>query len=73
MNLPALRSVTLLTICAELPAMEVSVTILAMNSHVRENQVRVTLRTTDLDVHSEQRIFGAVVIEFGDAADRFPA
>jgi hypothetical protein len=48
------------------------VTILATLSNVGEDQPHVTLRATHRLMHTAQRIFRLVVIEFRNSADWFP-
>ena len=72
-NLPAFDRVAALAIGAELPAMNVCVTVCAMRTDFTEDEIRVALRTRNFLVHAAQRIAGGVVIEFGIGADRLPA
>ena len=62
----------LLTINAHLPFVNIGVEIGAPRSHIRKNQLGVTLGAGHVLVHAAQRILGFVVIEFGDSTDRLP-
>ena len=72
-NHPSLQGVTLLAIGAKLALVYVSVAVRTLRSHVAEYRIGVTLRASNADVHATKSEFGLVVIEFRDAADRFPA
>jgi len=72
-RLPTLHRVAGFAIRAHLPAMNIRMTICALRSDIRENWLRVTLRTGHIRVHAAQRVLCLVVIEFGDRADRLPS
>ncbi len=72
-NLPAAHGVALLAIGAQLPAMNVGMTILAALAHVAEYRLGVALRTSDRRVHAAQRVSRLIVIEFRHRASRGPA
>lgn len=72
-NLPAKRGVALRAILSHLRAMNVRVAIRAIFSHVGEYRFRVAAGARNLRVHSAERIFGRIVIKFGDGANRRPA
>ena len=71
-NIPALDGVALLAVRAHLPAMHISVAIGAILADIGENRLDVTGRALHLLVHSAQRIFRFVVIEFRNRAHRLP-
>jgi hypothetical protein len=58
---------------AVLAAMNVRVTVLALLSYIREDQVGVAIRTPDLDMHAAQRESDFFVIKLGDGTNRLPA
>ena len=70
---PGLHGVALLTIRPELPAMNVGVAIRATSARVRKHKTRMAFAAVHILVHSEQREFRAIVVEFRIAADRFPS
>ena len=72
-DLPALNSVALGALAAELSAVNVGVTISAVLANVSENRFGVASRAGYLFVHAAERISRGVVIEFRDGADRSPA
>ena len=72
-DIPALHGVALRTVRAHLTSVNVCVAIGAVLANVGEYGFYVALRTVHFFVHSAQRIFCLVVIEFGDRADRAPA
>ena len=67
-NIPSLHGVTLLAVRSHLPAVDVRVTVRAILSHIREHRLDVALHAFHFFVHSTQRIFCLVVIEFGRRA-----
>lgn len=71
-DLPSPYGVALLAICAQLPPVNVGVAVLAALSDIGENWPDVALSAVHRLVHAAQRIFRLVVIEFRNAADRFP-
>ena len=71
-DLPSTDGVTLLAIRSQLAFVNVGVAILATLSNAGENRLDVTFSAAHRLVHAAQRIFRQVVIEFRDAADRFP-
>ena len=72
-NVPALHRVTPLAIRAELAAVNIGVAIRAARAHIREYEIRVAERALNFLMHAAQRVARVVVIELGDASDRFPA
>lgn len=72
-NLPAQNRVALCAIGSHLRAVNVRVAIGAIFSDVRKYRLRVATRAGNFRVHSAQRVFRGVVIEFGDRANRGPA
>jgi len=70
---PALYRVTLFTVRAHLPAMNVSMAIGAIAAHVREDWLGVTLGTGNPLVLAAERIFGCVVIEFRNRSNGLPS
>ena len=72
-DVPALHRVALLTVRAHLPLVNVGVTGRALRSHVRKNQLGMTLRAAHALVHAPQRISRGVVIEFRDRSNWLPA
>ena len=71
-NHPSPHRVALFTIRAQLPFVNVSVTVLAAQPNVRKYLLHVTLRASHRFVHAPQRIPGLIVIELGNSPDRFP-
>jgi hypothetical protein len=71
--MPAFHGVALLAIGAHLAFVNVGVTVRTLRADIREDGLGVALRATHAFVHAAQRIFGGVVIEFGDRSDRLPA
>src|SRR5215475_14110553 len=63
----------LLAVRAHLALVNVGVALRALRTHIRENRLRVALRARNAFVHSAQRIFGGVVIELRNSANRFPS
>jgi hypothetical protein len=72
-DVPALHSVALRAVRAHLAAVDVRMAIGAVLSNIGEYRLYVTLRALHFFVHSAERIFRLVVIEFGNCADRAPA
>lgn len=72
-NLPTFHGVTLITICAELALVDVSVAIRALVTHVGKYRLDVALRTGHSLVHSPQRIPSLVMVELRYASDRLPS
>ena len=72
-HIPALDRVALFAVCAHLPLVNVRVTGRALRSHIRENQLGMTLRATHALMHPAQGIFRCVVIEFRYGSNWFPA
>lgn len=71
-NRPAPHRVALFAVRAKLPFVNIGVAILATLSHIREDRLHVALGTGHRLVHSSQRIFGLIVIELGNGANRPP-
>lgn len=71
-HIPADYCVALLAIRAELPSMNISVTVGTLSAYIAEYQFGMTLNAIDLDVHAPKGIAGRIVIEFWNRADRFP-
>ena len=71
-DVPTFHAVALLAIDAHLPFVNVGVAIGAPATHIREDRLGVTLGAGHILVHAPQRIFGLIVIEFGDGPDRLP-
>lgn len=72
-DLPALDRVALLAGSAELPLVDVSMTISALQPNVTEYRFSVTLDAADTLVHATQRIARFIVVELRDAPDWLPA
>ena len=72
-NIPSSDVVALLAIGTHLALVNVGVAVGALLADVGENRLGVTLNATHTFVHAAQRIFGGVVIEFRNCADRFPS
>ena len=70
---PAFYRVTLFAVRAHLPAMNVSVTIGAVGSHVRENWLGVALGTGNPLVLAAKWVFSRVVIKLGNRSDGLPS
>jgi hypothetical protein len=62
----------LLTVGSKLALVDVGVAVLAALSYVGENGPDMAFGAWDGYVHAPQRIFGLVMIELWDRADRFP-
>ena len=71
-DLPSAHGVALLAVCAQLPLMNIGMTILATLADVAEHRLHVTLNACDRLVHAAQRIFSLIVIEFRNGSDRGP-
>jgi hypothetical protein len=71
-DVPTFHGVALLAIGAHLPFVNIGVTIGAPRTHIRKDRLCVTPGAGHILVHAPQRIFGLVVIEFGDSPDRLP-
>jgi hypothetical protein len=71
-NLPPKNAVALCTVRAHLPAVDVSVTILAVFSNIRKHRFNVALRALHFFVHPAKRIFRLVVIELRNWTNRAP-
>lgn len=69
---PALHVVALLTFRAHLAAMNVSVAIGALVTHVGENRAGMTLGARHASMHTAQRESCAAMIELRNIADRLP-
>lgn len=72
-DVPTLNSVALRAVGAHLALVNVSVAILAVFSYVGEDRLDVALRAAHLFVHAAERVFGFVVIEFGNRANGTPS
>lgn len=72
-DLPSPDCVALFAVCAELPLVNVGVTISTFHSNIREYRLGMTRRTRHLFMQTAQRKTRLVVVKFGDAADRFPS
>jgi len=73
LNVPALYRVAALAIRAELAAVNIGVAIRAARAYIREYEVGVAERALNLLVHAAQRVARAIVIEFRNASNGFPA
>ena len=71
-NVPPLNRVTLRTIRAHPPLMDVLMAVLTVFSHVGENRFDMTLRAFHFFMHAAQRITGFRVIKFRNRADGTP-
>lgn len=71
-HLPSPHGVALFAIGAQLAAMNVRVTILAVQSDVGEDHLHVTLRARDRSVHATERVFGLIVIKLWNRANGLP-
>lgn len=71
-DIPAFDRMALCAISSHLAAMNVGVAIGAVRPGVREHRLSMTLRTRHSLVQATQRVFGLVVIEFRDCANRLP-
>ena len=70
---PSAHAVALLAIRTELAFMNIGVAVLAARTHIAEHRLHVALRASHVLVKAAQRVMGAVVIKFGNGADRLPA
>lgn len=71
-NVPALHGVALLAVRTHLSLVNVGVAVRAVFSDVCEYRLHVTFRAFHFLVHAAQRVFGFVMVKFGDGADRAP-
>src|SRR5215469_17730093 len=62
----------LFAVCSQLALVDVSVAILAVLSNAGKYRPDVTLGAGDRLMHAPQRIFGLIVVEFRNGADRPP-
>jgi len=72
-NIPALDGVTLSTVGAHLPLVNVGVAVLAVFAYIGENGFDVALNALHFFVHAAQGILGLIVVEFGIGADGPPS
>ena len=72
-NVPAPHGMALLAVRSHLALVDISVTVRALGSYIREHQLGVALRAAHALVHTPQRVFCGVVIKFGHRPDRLPA
>ena len=72
-DLPSTHGMALFAIRAQLPPVNVGVTILAALPHVAEDHLHVALGASHRSVHPAQRISGLVVIEFRQCPDGSPS
>ncbi len=72
-NLPAKNAVALCTVRAHLPAVDVSVTILAVFPDIRKHRFDMALRALHFFVHPAKRILRLVVIELRNRTNRAPS
>ena len=70
---PSTHAVALLAIRTELAFVNIGMAVLAARAHIAEHRLHVALRTSHVLVKAAQRVTGAVVIKFGNGADRLPA
>ena len=73
LNFPAFDRVTLVAIRSKLAPVQIRVAVRAARACFLEYKACMALGAVYLYVHSAQGVGSAVVVEFGDAADRFPA
>ena len=71
-DVPTLYRVTLRAIRAHLALVHVGVAVFAILGHVGENRFDVALHALHFFVHSTQRIFRFIVVEFRNGLDRPP-
>ena len=71
-NLPSANAMALFAVCSQLALVDVGVAILAALSNAGKYRPDVTLGAGDRLMHSPQRIFGLIVVEFRNGADRPP-
>lgn len=72
-NRPSLHRVTLLTIRAELPLVNIGMAILASLPHIREHGLDVALRARHRLVHATKRIASVIVVELRNRTDGLPS
>ena len=72
-DLPAFHRVALFAIRSKLALMNVGMTVSAFHADIGEHRLDVALLAGHRLVHPAKRIGSLAVIEFGNAADRFPA
>lgn len=72
MNVPTLDCMALSAVRTELPPMDVRVAIRAARPDFGEDQTRMAEGAGYLLVHAEQGVLCHIVIELGNASDRFP-
>ena len=71
--LPPAHGMALLAIRSQLPLVYVRMAVLASLSNVGEHRLHVTLHAGHRLVHPAQRVFGLIVIEFREGANRLPS
>ena len=69
---PALHVVALLTLCAELSAMNIGVAVGAFVTDLRKHGIRVALCARNALVHAAEREVGSTVIELRQITYRLP-
>ena len=72
-NVPPPDGVTLLAVRPHLTLVDVSLAVGALLADIAEDGLGVALGAAHALMHTAQRIFGCVVIEFRNSADRLPA
>jgi hypothetical protein len=72
-DLPTLNGVTPRAICAHLPLVNISVTILASFAHVGEYRFGVAPRAGHLLMQTPQWVLGLIVVEFRNGPDGAPS
>jgi len=70
--LPAPNGVALFAIRPELTAVNVGVTVLAALSNVHEHRLHMALNARHRLMHTTQRVFRLIVVEFRNRPNRFP-
>src|SRR5690242_9493948 len=70
---PSIHGMALLAGRPKLAPVDVGMAVCALRTDLRKDQVGVALATSSLLVHPAQGIAGLVVVEFRNAADRFPS
>lgn len=70
---PAANRVALLAVAAHLTAVNIRVAIGAALTHIRKNQLDMTLCARNAHMHFAQWVSGLVVIKVGSWSDRLPA
>jgi hypothetical protein len=73
LDFPALHRMTLLTIGAELAAVDIRVTIRTSQAHVGKDKIGMAPYAVHFFVHPAQRVARPVVIKFRNAANWLPA